>query len=158
MKGVDFKMENWLFLVGILAIAVWGKNQSLVIATSIVLILMLIPNSQKILQLVEKQGINWGVTIISIAILIPIATGRIGFQDLINAFKSPIGWIAVFCGILVSILSARGVGFLAVSPEVTVALVFGTILGVVFLKGIAAGPIIASGIAYCILQLINIKI
>lgn len=151
-------MGSWLFLIGILAIAIWGKNQSLIVAAAVVLIIMAIPNSQRILQLVEKQGINWGVTIISIAILIPIATGRISFQDLINAFKSPVGWIAVFCGILVSILSARGVSFLAVSPEVTVALVFGTILGVVFLKGIAAGPIIASGIAFCILQILNVKI
>ncbi|WP_412990255.1 DUF441 domain-containing protein [Pediococcus siamensis] len=151
-------MESWLFLIAIFLIAILGKNQSLIIATAVVLLIMLIPNSQKILALVEKQGINWGVTIISIAILIPIATGRIGFQDLLNSFKSPIGWIAVFCGILVSILSARGVGFLAVSPEVTVALVFGTILGVVFLRGVAAGPIIASGIAFCILQLLNVKI
>lgn len=151
-------MESWLFLIGILLIAIWGKNQSLIFATVAVLVLKGIPNSEKILQVVEKQGINWGVTIISIAILMPIATGRISFQDLLNAFKSPVGWIAVLCGILVSILSARGVGFLAVSPEVTVALVFGTILGVVFLKGIAAGPIIASGIAFCIIQLLNIKI
>ncbi|AMV61568.1 Arginine/ornithine antiporter ArcD [Pediococcus damnosus] len=151
-------MESWLFLIGILLIAIWGKNQSLIVATAVVLIIKAIPNTDKLFQLVEKQGINWGVTIISVAILIPIATGKISFQDLLNSFKSPVGWIAVFCGILVSILSARGVGFLAVSPEVTVALVFGTILGVVLLKGIAAGPIIASGIAFCIIQLLNIKI
>ena len=41
-------------------------------------------------------------------------------------------------------------------PEITVALVFGTIIGVVFMKGVAAGPVIASGITYCILQIINI--
>lgn len=151
-------MESWLFLIGILIIAILGHNQSLMFATTAVLVLMAIPNSSKLLSLIEKQGINWGVTIITVAILIPIATGRVGFSDLLNAFKSPVGWIAIFCGILVSILSARGVGFLAISPEVTVALVFGTILGVVFLRGVAAGPIIASGIAFCILQLLNIKI
>ncbi|GEL14425.1 DUF441 domain-containing protein [Pediococcus cellicola] len=151
-------MESWLFLIGILIIAILGHNQSLMFATAAVLVLMAIPNSSKLLSLIEKQGINWGVTIITVAILIPIATGRVGFSDLLNAFKSPVGWIAIFCGILVSILSARGVGFLAISPEVTVALVFGTILGVVFLRGVAAGPIIASGIAFCILQLLNIKI
>lgn len=151
-------MESWLFLIGILIIAILGHNQSLMFATTAVLVLMAIPNTSKLLSLIEKQGINWGVTIITVAILIPIATGRVGFSDLLNAFKSPVGWISMFCGILVSILSARGVGFLAISPEVTVALVFGTILGVVFLRGVAAGPIIASGIAFCILQLLNIKI
>ncbi|KAF0803020.1 DUF441 family protein, partial [Pediococcus acidilactici] len=96
--------------------------------------------------------------IISVAILVPIATGRIGIMDLINSFKSPVGWIAVACGILVSLLSYQGVGFLSASPEVTVALVMGTIIGVVFMNGIAAGPIIASGIAYLIIQLLQIQI
>ena len=45
----------------------------------------------------------------------------------------------------------KGVGLINQSPEITVALVFGTILGVVFLKGIAAGPIIASGMMYVII-------
>ncbi|MGC3657897.1 DUF441 family protein, partial [Enterococcus faecalis] len=48
-------------------------------------------------------------------------------------------------------LSSKGVGLINQSPEITVALVFGTILGVVFLKGIAAGPIIASGMMYVII-------
>jgi uncharacterized membrane protein (DUF441 family) len=95
------------------------------------------------------------VTIISIAILVPIATGKIGFRDLLNAFKTPAGFIAVGCGILVAVLSARGVGLLAQSPEITVALVFGTIVGVVVFKGIAAGPVIASGMTYVLITLLN---
>ena len=61
------------------------------------------------------------------------------------------GWLGIFCGILVAVLSSKGVGLINQSPEITVALVFGTILGVVFLKGIAAGPIIASGMMYVII-------
>lgn len=152
------KMESWLFLIGILVVAFLGKNQSLIIAAVVVLILKILPYSQRLFPLIEKQGINWGVTLISITILIPIATGRVGIMDLVSAFKSPVGWIAVACGILVSLLSYQGVGFLSASPEVTVALVMGTIIGVVFMNGIAAGPIIASGIAYIIIQLLQIQI
>ncbi|GEP18668.1 DUF441 domain-containing protein [Pediococcus argentinicus] len=151
-------MESWLFLFSILVIAFLGKNQSLMIACFVVLLLKAIPNTAQLFDIISKQGINWGVTVISVAILIPIATGKIGFMDLINSFKSPVGWIAIACGVLVSILSARGVGFLAASPEVTVALVFGTIMGVVFLNGIAAGPVIASGIAYLIIQMLQIQV
>ncbi|MBS9399557.1 DUF441 domain-containing protein [Pediococcus acidilactici] len=151
-------MESWLFLIGILLVSWLGKNQSLMIATIAVLLFKLLPNSAKLFSVIDKQGINWGVTIISVAILVPIATGRIGIVDLINSFKSPVGWIAVACGILVSLLSYQGVGFLSASPEVTVALVMGTIIGVVFMNGIAAGPIIASGIAYLIIQLLQIQI
>src|SRR5699024_3892330 len=86
------------------------------------------------------------VTIISVAILIPIATGQIQFKDLINAMKIPAGWIAVVCGILVAILSKHGVNWLSSTPQVTVALVIGTIIGVVFSKGVAAGRMIATAI------------
>lgn len=148
-------MESWIFLGIIAIIALVARNQSLLIAAVVVLILKIIPYSDKILKLVHAQGINWGVTIISIAILIPIATGEIGFTDLINAFKTPIGWVAIICGIGVALLSARGVHLIAASPEVTVALVLGTIVGVVFFKGIAAGPIIAAGLTYCLMQIVT---
>lgn len=94
--------------------------------------------------------------IITIAILIPIATGEIGFSHLLSAFKSPVGWVAIISGITVSILSSKGVGLLSGQPEITVALVIGTIMGVVFFKGIAAGPVIASGITFCILKVLEL--
>ncbi|ANK59582.1 MULTISPECIES: DUF441 domain-containing protein [Loigolactobacillus] len=150
-------MESWLFLGVILLIAYLAKNQSLLIASAIVLVIKLIPHTQKLLTTIQAKGINWGVTIISVAILVPIATGQIGYKDLINAFKSPVGYVAVFCGVLVAILSGKGVGLLAQSPEITVALVFGTIMGVVFFRGIAAGPVIASGMTYVILQLLHVS-
>ncbi|MBZ1504985.1 DUF441 domain-containing protein [Latilactobacillus curvatus] len=149
-------MESWLFLVVILIVALLAKNQSLIIATAVVLILKVFPISNKVLPVIQAKGINWGVTVISVAILVPIATGQIGVKDLINAFKTPAGFIAVGCGVLVAVLSAKGVGLLSASPEMTVALVFGTIMGVVFLKGIAAGPVIAAGITYTILTVFNL--
>lgn len=149
-------MESWLFLLGILAIAIVGKNKSLIIGVSAVMVLKLIPQTQNFLKLLQTQGSNWGVTVISAAIMVPIATGEIGFKELLNVIKSPAGWIAIGCGVLVAVLSAKGVGLLAMSPEMTVALVFGTIIGVVFLKGIAAGPVIASGLTYVILTVFNL--
>lgn len=149
-------MESWIFLGIILLVAFFGKNQSLLIAAGVVIVLKLFPFSDKLFPIINAKGINWGVTVISVAILIPIATGQVGFKDLINAFKSPVGFIAVACGVLVAVWSSKGVGLLAQSPEITVALVFGTIMGVVFLKGIAAGPVIASGITYTLLTIFNL--
>ncbi len=130
-EGSQRTLESWLFLGIIFLVAFFGKNQSLIIATAVVLVLKALPFAKDLMTLVHGQGINWGVTIISVAILIPIATGEIGLKDLLNAFKSPIGWVAIFCGILVAVLSSKGVGLIAQSPEVTVALVLGTIIGVV---------------------------
>lgn len=149
-------MESWLFLGLILLVAIFGKNMSLIIATGVVMFLKLIPYTQKWFPVIEAKGINWGVTVISVAILIPIATGKIGFNDLLKAFKTPAGWIAVAAGIAVAILSKYGVEQLAAIPQVTVALVLGTIIGVVAFKGVAAGPVIASGMTYLVVSLFNL--
>ncbi|TSO26078.1 DUF441 domain-containing protein [Lactobacillus sp. LL6] len=149
-------MESWLFLALVLAIAIVGKNTSLIIATGVVMVLKLLPFTTKWLPVIQSKGINWGVTVISVAILIPIATGQIGFKDLFQTFKTPAGWIAIAAGIAVAILSRYGVDQLAAVPQVTVALVLGTIIGVVAFKGIAAGPVIASGMTFVIVSLFNL--
>ncbi|MFD1442125.1 DUF441 domain-containing protein [Lacticaseibacillus hegangensis] len=149
-------MESWLFLGAVFGIAALSKNKALMIGVGFVMLLKLVPVLHPLLKLMQAQGINWGVTIISAAIMVPIATGEITIQDLVNVMKTPAGWIAIAMGILVAVLSSKGVGLLAGNPEMTVALVFGTILGVVFLKGIAAGPVIASGMTYVILSVFNL--
>ena len=149
-------MEIWLFLGLILLIAILGKNPSLVIAAVVVMVIKALPFTQKWLPVIQNKGINWGVTIISVAILVPIATGEITFHDLVRVFKTPAGWIAIAMGVAVAILSRLGVNQLSASPQVTVALVFGTIMGVVLFKGIAAGPVIASGLTYCIITMLNL--
>ncbi|BBM46070.1 DUF441 domain-containing protein [Leptotrichia trevisanii] len=160
-------MESFIFLGLILLVGAVTQNKSIVYATIFVLILKVLFNITESCKLkgidienfmtqFRKEGINWGVLIITVAILIPIATGEIGFSHLLNAFKSSIGWVAIISGITVSILSSKGVGLLSGQPEITVALVIGTIMGVVFFKGIAAGPVIASGITFCILRIIEL--
>ncbi|MFD1392088.1 DUF441 domain-containing protein [Lacticaseibacillus jixianensis] len=149
-------MESWLFLGAVFGIAALSKNKALMIGVGAVMLLKLIPFLNPLLKTVQAQGINWGVTIISAAIMVPIATGDITASDLLNVMKTPAGWIAIAMGVLVAVLSSKGVGLLAGNPEMTVALVFGTILGVVFLKGIAAGPVIASGMTYVILSVFNL--
>ena len=160
-------MESFIFLGLILLVGAITQNKSIVYATIFVLILKVLFNItesyklkgidiQNFMTQFRKEGINWGVLVITVAILIPIATGEIGFSHLLNAFKSPIGWIAIISGITVSILSSKGIGLLSGQPEITVALVIGTIMGVVFFKGIAAVPDIASGITFCILRVVEL--
>ena len=84
-------MESWLFLALVLLIAIFGHNSSLIIATVVVMALKLIPYTAKWLPLIQHKGINWGVTVISVAILIPIATGQIGFNDLWAGLQS--AWV-----------------------------------------------------------------
>lgn len=149
-------MESWIFLFIILIIGYISKNLSIVYPTIFVMILKFFPFTRNFMSILRQKGINWGVMVITVAILIPIATKEIGFKHLLNAFKSPIGWVAIVSGIGVSLLSARGVNLLHGQPEITVSLVIGTIIGVTFFRGVAAGPVIASGITFCLLKILEI--
>ncbi len=149
-------MESWIFLFIILIIGYISKNLSIVYPTIFVMVLKFLPFTRNFMSILRQKGINWGVMVITVAILIPIATKEIGFKHLLNAFKSPIGWVAIISGIGVSLLSARGVNLLHGQPEITVSLVIGTIIGVTFFRGVAAGPVIASGITFCLLKILEI--
>ena len=76
-------MESWIFLGLIMVVALLAKNQSLIIATGFILLVKLIPTSKVFLTWLQGKGINLGVTIITAAILVPIATGEIGLKDLL---------------------------------------------------------------------------
>ncbi|HEO8419988.1 DUF441 domain-containing protein [Niallia sp. FSL W8-0635] len=147
--------QPYLFLYLLLAIALVAKNNSLIIAVLFLLVLKLIGIDSKFFSLIQSKGINWGVTIITIAVLVPIATGDIGFKDLSATFKSPYAWIALISGIMVALLAKGGVNLLADSPEITTALVLGTILSVSVFNGVAVGPLIGAGIAYAAIKVVE---
>ncbi|BBP91486.1 hypothetical protein BsIDN1_51040 [Bacillus safensis] len=67
----------------------------------------LIGLDQKIFPVLQSKGINWGVTVITIAVLVPIATGDIGFKQLGEAMKSSYAWIALGAGILVALIAKK---------------------------------------------------
>lgn len=104
----------------------------------------------------ETHGINAGVIIILIAVFIPIANGTIGFQDLWQSVWSKNGIITFLSGLIVSLVAFQGVNLLKMEPELTTALVIGTIAGVAFFRGIPVGPLIGAGIAVLIMRLTEI--
>ncbi|MGX9291101.1 DUF441 domain-containing protein [Bacillus sp. A015] len=144
-----------LFLVLLLVIALIAKNNSLIFAVSVLIVIKLIGLDQKIFPVLQSKGINWGVTVITIAVLVPIATGDIGFKQLGEAMKSSYAWIALGAGILVALIAKNGIVLLENDPHITAALVFGTILAVSLFKGVAVGPLIGAGIAYLAMQAVK---
>ncbi|MEW4195264.1 DUF441 domain-containing protein [Bacillus altitudinis] len=144
-----------LFLVLLLVIALIAKNNSLILAVSVLIAIKLIGLDQKIFPVLQSKGINWGVTVITIAVLVPIATGDIGFKQLEEAMKSSYAWIALGAGILVALIAKNGIVLLENDPHITAALVFGTILAVSLFKGVAVGPLIGAGIAYLAMQAVK---
>ncbi|WP_079510020.1 DUF441 domain-containing protein [Mesobacillus jeotgali] len=145
-------LQPMLFLITLLVIAFLAKNQSLIIAVLVLLVMKIAGFEAKTFSLLQGKGINWGVTIITIAVLAPIASGDIGFKDLSGAFKSPYAWIALISGMAVALLAKGGVTLLAEDPHITTALVLGTILAVSLFKGVAVGPLIGAGIAFAAMK------
>ena len=137
-----------LFLVLLLGIALVAKNNSLIIAVAVLLVIKVAGMDQKIFEAIQTKGINWGITIITIAVLAPIASGAIGFKELTDAVKSPYAWIALGSGILVALIAKGGITLLKDDPHITVALVLGTVMAVALFRGVAVGPLIGAGIAY----------
>ncbi|MEH7417171.1 DUF441 domain-containing protein [Neobacillus drentensis] len=145
--------ESLLFLLLLLVIGFIAKNSSLMIAIAVLLLLKVGGIESKSFSFIQSKGINWGVTLITIAVLAPIASGDIGFKDLTSSFKSPYAWIALVSGMLVALLAKGGVKLLADDPQITTALVLGTILSVSIFKGVAVGPLIGAGIAYTAMKI-----
>jgi uncharacterized membrane protein (DUF441 family) len=148
--------ESLLFLLLLLVIGLIAKNSSLMIAIAVLLLLKIGGLETKSFSFIQSKGINWGVTLITIAVLAPIASGDIGFKDLTSSFKSPYAWIALISGMLVALLAKGGVKLLADDPQITTALVLGTILSVSIFKGVAVGPLIGAGIAYSAMKIFGL--
>lgn len=147
--------QSLIFLLLLLAIGFIAKNNSLMIAVAFLLLLKIIGFDSRQFSFIQSKGINWGVTVITIAVLAPIASGEIGFRDLSGAFKSPYAWIALVSGIIVALLAKGGITLLSEDPHITTALVLGTILSVSLFKGVAVGPLIGAGIAYMAIRIFD---
>jgi uncharacterized membrane protein (DUF441 family) len=150
-----FFSQSTIFLIILLAIGLIAKNQSLMIAILVLLAIKFFGLGTKLFPLLQSEGINWGVTIITVAVLVPVATGDIGFKQLGEALTSSIAWIALLSGIAVALIAAKGIVLLQTDPHITTALVFGTIIAVAIFQGIAVGPLIGAGIAYIAMKFVS---
>lgn len=144
-----------LFLILIFILGYIGKNQSIMIAVYILLGIQLLNLNDKVFPFLQQKGMTIGITVITVSVLIPIATGDIGFKELIDSVKGYYGWIALGSGMFVAMVARGGLDLLTNDPHLTTALVMGTIIAVVFLQGVAVGPLIGAGIAYMIMRIVD---
>lgn len=141
-------------LLIILVLSVLGNNQSVSVAAGFLLLVKLL-GLNSWFPVLESKGMNIGITILTIAILTPLAAGRISMSDILQAFKSPIGIMALVSGVFVAWCAGRGLMFINASPDMVTFLVLGTVVGVCFLQGVAIGPLIAGGLVSLVLLFLN---
>jgi len=92
-----------------------------------------------------KPVFTLGIFFLMVFILLPVATGKVRFSDLVVHMKKPVFFLAIAIAAIISYFGGRGVGFVQ-QPHILLAIVLGTLIGVLFLKGLPAGLIIAAGI------------
>lgn len=134
-------------LISLALISYFAGNMSLTISCLIVIICSIL-RAKYLLNYLDTKGLNHGVILLTVAILIPIATGKINYETMSAETLSIIGVITLLAGFIVSLNARDGVVFLSKRPDVVTPLIIGTVLGVLAFQGIAVGPVIASGIMY----------
>ncbi|MRG87680.1 DUF441 domain-containing protein [Salinibacillus xinjiangensis] len=144
--------QSTIFLFILLLLGFIAKNQAIMIAVYILLGIKLFQIEDKVLPYLQAKGISLGVIVITIAVLAPIASGEIGFKELLESIKSYYAWICLAAGMFIAYVARDGLSLLASDPHLTTALVIGTIIGVVVLNGVAVGPLIGAGIAYLLIK------
>lgn len=145
--------QTVIILLIIAALGLAGKNSIVAAAAGILLVLHLLIN-ERAMFFFEEYSLRVGIGIITFAVLIPFSTGSIGFQTILESFKSSVGLVAVFVGIAIAYLGGRGVTLLTGQPQVMIGLLIGTIIGVAFFKGVPVGPLIGAGLVAVLLSLL----
>lgn len=140
-------MDSTIILLLVLAVAIFGKANSVAIATCILLILKLIGLDKYVYPTIEKSGMTWGLILLIAAIMIPIADGRISAQNIKSVFTSWLGIAALILSFLTTYLSGQGLQYLTVQGHSNImpAMIIGAVAAAAFLGGVPVGPLITSG-------------
>lgn len=142
MPHIDPSLIVLLVLAGL---GILSHNNTVTIAILVLLILRLTP-LEAAFPWVQKYGLTIGITILTIAVMTPLANGKIAPAMLMQVFVNWKSLVAIMIGILVAWLGGRGVTLMTNQPSIVAGLLIGTILGVAFFRGIPVGPLIAAGV------------
>lgn len=137
--------EAYILLFVILLLGLVARNLSVIVAVSILLALKLL-RIKVVLNFFDQKGIDIGLTIMMVALLAPVALGTFGVDKFAKFVREPIGILAVIIGIAVTVIARQGVDLMATNPIIVPMAIAGIIIGVVLLKGVPVGPLVASGL------------
>ena len=144
--------QEYIIMLAILICGVVGHNMSVAYAAGAVILLKVLGLNQ-VIDVLGDKGITWGIILLTAAIFVPIATGKITWGDIMHCFQSPVGIVSLIVGAGVAIFGYLGVDYMKASPEVATALIIGTMIGVFFFRGVPVGPLIASGVVYVVITI-----
>jgi len=89
-------------------------------------------------------------------VLVPFASGKIQAKDVYQSFAHWTGWVALIGGVIATYLNGKGLGLLKMDPQLIVGMVVGSIIGIVLLRGIPTGPLMAAGLTALMFKLVQL--
>ncbi|MFD1428056.1 uncharacterized membrane protein (DUF441 family) [Kroppenstedtia sanguinis] len=145
-------MNPDLLLVLLIIIGLLGRSPIIATAASLLLILKL-THLERFFPAVERRGLEIGLLFLTIAVLVPFATGRISLKEVLQVFTSVPGILALAGGAIATYMNGKGLDLLKLDPQMIIGLVIGSIFGILFLRGIPVGPLMAAGITAFLMKI-----
>ena len=145
-------MNGELLLVMLIIIGLIGRSHIITTAACFLLIVKLV-QLERFFPAMERRGLELGLLFLTIAVLVPFANDRISLKDVTSVFTSWPGIMALAGGAVATYMNGKGLDMLRLDPQLIVGLVIGSIFGIIFLRGIPVGPLMAAGITAFFLKL-----
>ncbi|EXX86675.1 membrane protein [Paenibacillus darwinianus] len=146
-------MSGEVILVVLIVVGLIGRSPIIATAACILLIVKLV-HLERYLPAIERRGLEFGLLCLTFSVLVPFASGRIQTKEIAGALTSWPGWIALAGGAIATYVNGKGLEMLKFDPQLIVGLVIGSILGIVFFRGIPVGPLMAAGITAILYKLL----
>lgn len=141
-----------VMLVGLIIIGLVGRSPIIATAASMLLVLKL-TSLERFFPTVERRGLELGLLFLTISVLVPFASEKISWKDISPMFTSLVGILAFAGGALATYMNGKGLDMLRNDPQLIIGLVIGSIFGIVFMRGIPVGPLMAAGITAVLLKI-----
>ncbi|MGS5012894.1 DUF441 family protein [Bacillus cereus] len=138
-------MLPFLLLGIIVTLALLVKDYALAGAACLLGVLLAV-GQKTLLHLIQQYSFTIGIFFLMLFLLVPITSGKITSENVIKLIASPIGLGSILAGFTVSYIGGKGVEVLPMNPTILLGVLIGTLIAVLFTKGLPAGLIIAAGI------------
>jgi uncharacterized membrane protein (DUF441 family) len=145
-------MNGDILLVVLIIIGLVGRSHIITTAACVLLIIKLI-SLERFLPTIERRGLELGLLFLTMGVLVPFASEKISFKDVTSVFTSWPGILALLGGAIATYMNGKGLELLKIDPQLIVGLVIGSIFGIIFMRGIPVGPLMAAGITAFLLKL-----
>ncbi|MEO3944382.1 DUF441 domain-containing protein [Gorillibacterium sp. CAU 1737] len=144
-------MNGNLMLLILIVVGLAGRS-SIITTAACVLLAFNLMKLERFLPMLERRGLELGLLFLTIGVLVPFASGRITFRDVGAVLLTPAGLFALIGGAFAAYLNGRGLILLKLDPQIVIGLVIGSIFGIIFLRGIPVGPLLAAGLTSLLLK------